>query len=78
MHCSLQNIDVYTSDAISKSVSIFQNGKTVTASQESAYCHLQEQDEKLSIYIPQSKGRQQVCLLRELPLAFLKNLGPQT
>ncbi|KAF2808268.1 uncharacterized protein BDZ99DRAFT_50741 [Mytilinidion resinicola] len=75
VHRTLQNMDVYVSDGISKSVSVRQNGRSVTIPQESAYFHLDQQDDKLKLYIPQSKKHQQVCLSRQLPITLLKHFG---
>ncbi|KAH8800361.1 hypothetical protein F5884DRAFT_891279 [Xylogone sp. PMI_703] len=75
MHCTLKNMDVYVSDGISKSVSIRQHGRDVTIPQESAYFHLDQQDDKLKLYIPQSRKHQQVCLSRQLPITLLKHFG---
>jgi hypothetical protein len=74
---TLQNMDVYTSDDISKSVSINQRGRPVMVDQEMAYFHLEAQDDKLNLYVPQRRNQQQVCLTRQLPITLLKHLGVQ-
>ncbi|KAF2499755.1 hypothetical protein BU16DRAFT_504059 [Lophium mytilinum] len=75
MHQTLQNIDVYVSNAISKSVSIDQNGATVTVPQAIAYFHLDQVEGKLNLYVPQSKNNQRLCLSRELPITLLQHFG---
>ncbi|KAF2810106.1 uncharacterized protein BDZ99DRAFT_442610 [Mytilinidion resinicola] len=75
MHRTLHNMDVYVSDAISKSVSIDQNDVTVTVPQATAYFHLDQQEGKLKLYVPQSKNQQRLCLSRELPISLLQHFG---
>jgi hypothetical protein len=74
---AIQNMDVYTSDDISKSVSINQRGGPVMIEQEMAYFHLEAQDDNLNLYVPQRRNYQQVCLTRQLPITLLKHLGVQ-
>jgi hypothetical protein len=76
-HRALQEMTVYTSDGISKSVSIKQHGRTVTIEQETAYFHLDAQDNNLKLYVPHRKNHQHVCLTRQLPITLLKHLGVQ-
>lgn len=68
-------MNVYTSDGISKSVSIRQHGNSVTIPQETAYFHLQVDDGKLNLYVPKRKQRRQVCLNRQLPIDLLRHFG---
>lgn len=71
----LQQIYVYVSDGISKTVSIQQDRKTVTVQRETAYFHLDPQDNSLNFFVPRDKRRQQLCLSRQLPNTLLKYLG---
>ena len=71
----LQNMDVYTSVGISKSLSINQHGGSVTIPQHTAYFHLAMDGSKLNLYVPKSKQRRQVCLNRQLPMMLLRHLG---
>lgn len=74
-YSTLQNMTVYTSDDISKTVSINQHGRPVMIDEEMAYFHLQAQDDNLYLYVPQKRNHQQVCLTRQLPITLLKHLG---
>lgn len=76
-HLALQKMTVYTSDGISKSVSIKQHGRPVTIEQEAAYFHVDVQDNNLKLYVPHNKNHQHVCLTRQLPITLLKYLGVQ-
>ena len=74
---AIQNVDVYTSDDISKSVLINQRGRPVMIEQKMAYFHLEAQDDNLNLYVPQKTTHQQFCLTRQLPITLLKHLGVQ-
>jgi len=71
----LQQISVYISNGISKTVSIKQDHDTVTIEQETAYFHLDSQNDILKLFIPRQQGRRRVCLQRQLPITLLKYLG---
>ncbi|KAF2464794.1 uncharacterized protein BDR25DRAFT_380700 [Lindgomyces ingoldianus] len=74
---TLQQISVYFSDDISKTVSIVQDRKAVTIERETAYFHLVSENGQLNLFVPRCKGRQQICLERHLPTRLLKHLGAQ-
>ena len=76
----LQNLEVLTSDCISKSVSIAQpdpekREKLVTISLATANFHLLQDGDKLKIYLSKSKKLQRLCFSNELPVKILKHLG---
>jgi hypothetical protein len=71
----LQQISVHVSDGISKTVSIQQDRKTVEVPRETAYLHLDSQEDNLNLYVPRDQRRRQVCLHRQLPKTLLKYLG---
>jgi hypothetical protein len=84
----LRNVEVFTSVAISKSLTVRQNGKNVTVVEETAYCHVVEEErpghgqdagnteeKTLKIHIPQDPGRRHISVLIDLPMALLKHFG---
>ena len=73
----LQNMDIFVSDDISKTLSVHQNGRTVTKIAETAYCHLEEENNKFILYIPRDPHRREACFLIDLPRTLLKHLSAQ-
>lgn len=73
MYEMLGSMEVYTSHSICKTVSIEQGLETITVQQGTAYLHIEEHEHALSIYIPKSQNRRQVCLAAYLPIALLKH-----
>jgi hypothetical protein len=71
----LQQISVHVSDGILKTVSVQQDRKTVEVPRESAYIHLDSQEDNLNLFVPKDQHRRQVCLHRQLPKTLLKYLG---
>jgi hypothetical protein len=74
----LQNLQVYTSDSISKVVSIPQRRGTVAIERDKAYFHLADENESLKIYVPKHRRQREVCLLRQLPLGLLDHFGARS
>ncbi|KAF2187478.1 hypothetical protein K469DRAFT_749209 [Zopfia rhizophila CBS 207.26] len=72
---TLQTVDIYVTDTISKKLSIRQNNDTVTVTAETSNLHLEEVEEKLRLYVPKDPERRSKCMARELPLTLLKHLG---
>ncbi|KAF2188895.1 hypothetical protein K469DRAFT_748131 [Zopfia rhizophila CBS 207.26] len=75
LHNTLQHMDVYISDDISKSVAIRQNNRDVTIQGDKALCHIDQQGDAIKLYVPRNKKTQQVCLARQLPITLLEHLG---
>ncbi|KAF2667223.1 hypothetical protein BT63DRAFT_481662 [Microthyrium microscopicum] len=71
----LQNLEVYTSDGISKVVSITQLGPPISVSVSTAYCHLSSTDNQMKVYIPRNLNNQHISLCRTLPTLLLKHFG---
>lgn len=78
MYSQLQGAEIYTSDDISKVVSITLNGTTISIPGDCAYFHIDGNNDRLKLYVPKSKAARQVCLARQLPITLLKYLGIQS
>jgi hypothetical protein len=66
----LENLEVFTSDKIFRTVSVFQKQH-----KDSAFFHIEKIGGQLKMYVPQNQEQQQVCLFRQLPLKLLVQLG---
>ena len=77
MYSKLQRVELYTSDGISEIVSIIQDNVPTSIPRDTAYFHIDEQDEQLKLYVPRSKNERQICLSRLLPVTLLRHLGIQ-
>jgi hypothetical protein len=68
----LGNIEVFTSDKIFRTVSVFQKQH-----KDNAFFHIEKVGDQLKMYVPRNQEQQQVCLFRQLPLKLLVQLGVQ-
>jgi hypothetical protein len=74
-----KNIDVYISAQISRTLCVSLNGRDEVRVQNTiAYAHLEEHEDKLSIYVPSRKREQEVCLKSHLPELLLKHFSAQS
>ncbi len=71
----LQNAKVYTGENISKVVSIVQGTETIAIPGDAAYCHIDQDNDQLDLYVPKAVKQRQVALARVLPLKLLQHLG---
>ncbi|TGO71885.1 hypothetical protein BELL_0517g00020 [Botrytis elliptica] len=71
----LQTLELFTSDSITKEVSITQNKNITSIKVDTALLHIAQDDSKLKIYIPKEQRQREVCLSRQLPIELLKHLG---
>ncbi|KAF2094595.1 hypothetical protein NA57DRAFT_80394 [Rhizodiscina lignyota] len=71
----LQALEVFTSDGISKSVSITQNGRSRSVQVSTAYFHVVQTEDRFKLYVPEELRRRHVCLARQLPIKMLESLG---
>ncbi|MCJ1310202.1 hypothetical protein MMC25_003863 [Agyrium rufum] len=67
LYDTLLNAAVYTSDGISKSLNVMQNGKTFTVEKSTAKLHLEEIENNLHLYVPKDPEDQEECFNRHLP-----------
>jgi hypothetical protein len=75
----LENVDVRVSEQISKTLSVSLEGRDEVRVQDAAaYAHLQEDEDKLNLYVPSRKREQEVCFKRHLPEFLLKHFGAQS
>ena len=66
----LENLEVFTSDKIFRTVSVFQKQH-----KDDAFFHIEKIGDQLKMYVPRNQEQQQVCLFRQLPLKLLVQLG---
>lgn len=71
----LRNLEVFTSESISKEVSIAQNKKITSVKLHTAFLHITQDDNQLKLYVPKERRQREVCLSRHLPIELLKYLG---
>ncbi|TEY73343.1 hypothetical protein BOTCAL_0079g00080 [Botryotinia calthae] len=71
----LRNLEVFTSDSITKEVSIAQNKKITSVKVHTAFLHIAQDDNQLKLYVPKEQRQREVCLSRQLPIELLKHLG---
>ena len=71
----LQTLVVFTSNGISKEVSIMQDGRTTSIQVDTAYVHVTQDGDRLKLYVPEEHKQRQVCLRRQLPITLLQYLG---
>ncbi|ATZ46359.1 hypothetical protein BCIN_01g09700 [Botrytis cinerea B05.10] len=71
----LRNLEVFTSDSITKEVSIAQNKKITSVKVHTAFLHIAQDGHQLKLYVPKEQRHREVCLSRQLPIELLKHLG---
>jgi hypothetical protein len=74
----LETVDVYVSKQISKTLFVSQKGKEVQVQANTAYAHIQEDEDKLSFFIPIRKKEQEVCFTSHLPEMLLMHFDAQS
>ncbi|KAF1985759.1 hypothetical protein K402DRAFT_404890 [Aulographum hederae CBS 113979] len=74
-HALLLATDVLVSDGIGKTMAINLGDQRVEVESKKAYIHLEEQGDKLKLYVPRDKSQREAALLRELPRTLLECLG---
>ncbi|KAF7949568.1 uncharacterized protein EAE97_003077 [Botrytis byssoidea] len=71
----LQALEVFTSESITKEVSITQNKKIISVKVHTAFLHIVQDNNQLKLYVPKEQRQREVCLSRQLPIELLKHLG---
>ncbi|TGO13902.1 hypothetical protein BTUL_0061g00190 [Botrytis tulipae] len=71
----LQTLEVFTSESITKEVSITQNKKIISVKVHTAFLHIAQDNNQLKLYVPKEQRQMEVCLSRQLPIELLKHLG---
>ncbi|KAF7906551.1 hypothetical protein EAF00_000830 [Botryotinia globosa] len=72
----LQTLEVFTSESITKQVSITQNKKIISVKVHTAwFLHIAQDNNQLKLYVPKEQRQREVCLSRQLPIELLKHLG---
>ncbi|TGO31378.1 hypothetical protein BPAE_0001g02500 [Botrytis paeoniae] len=71
----LRNLEVFTSESITKEVSIAQNKKITSVKVHTAFLHIAQDNNHLKLYVPKEQRQREVCLSRQLPIELLKHLG---
>jgi hypothetical protein len=73
----IQNLRVFSTDAINRKLKVSQKERDVVVQAESAYCHFQgnEDERQIKIYVPNRSRDLEICLATHLPLAMLAYLG---
>ncbi|TGO51966.1 hypothetical protein BOTNAR_0339g00020 [Botryotinia narcissicola] len=71
----LQTLEVFTSESITKEVSITQNKKIISVKVHTAFLHIAQDKNQLKLYVPKEQRQREVCLSRQLPIELLKHLG---
>ncbi|KAF5878202.1 uncharacterized protein Bfra_000367 [Botrytis fragariae] len=71
----LQTLEVFTSESITKEVSIVQNKKITSVKVHTAFLHIAQDNNQLKLYVPKEQRQREVCLSRQLPIELLKHLG---
>jgi hypothetical protein len=66
---------VYTSEGIMKTMKIVQNGQEFTSSQSVANLHLEEDGNKLILYVPEQQQRREIRYLQQLPRRLVAYMG---
>lgn len=77
LYQTLLEASIYESDGISRTISLVQNGQTITVENSRANFHLDEI--KLGLYVPRDENEREECFLRQLPrglLGFLRISDP--
>lgn len=74
MYDQLLHANVYISDGITKSITLYQYGRPYTVECAKSTLHFEEADGGLRIYVPRRKSDRQFCFARELPNRLLRYL----
>ncbi|KAF7958935.1 hypothetical protein EAE96_002461 [Botrytis aclada] len=71
----LRNLEVFTSESITKEISIAQNRIVTSVKVHIAFLHIAQVDDQLKLYVPKEQRQREVCLSHQLPIELLKHLG---
>jgi hypothetical protein len=75
LYNQLLDATIYVSDGISKSISVVQDGETVTVENSRANIHLDEDDNGLRLYVPRDENAREECFFRQLPRRLMTYLA---
>lgn len=71
----LQDTEIFTSNAMFKTITIVQNGVSHTATRRRANLHLDETQGQLRLYVPKHEQYRELCFFRQLPKRLQQLLG---
>jgi hypothetical protein len=74
LYDQLLHANVYISDGITKSITLYQYGEPYTVECAKSTLHFEEAEGGLRIYVPRRKSDRQFCFARELPNRLLRHL----